>query len=245
MCRPLYVILFCLLGLIAPAGAAEPVKLKVADPYLDMHTGPGEGYPIFHVVERGEQVEILKRKTEWFKIRMDNGKQGWVPRAQLERTLTPDGQAVAIASIERGDFAQRRWSAGLMGGDYSGAAVMTAHVNYTFTPNLSAELLYSDVSGDFSSSQLLGVNLLHEPFPSWWFSPFFSLGAGGVHTKPRATLVITNDRTNALANAALGVRAYVTRRFVLRAEYRSYVIFSSDEDNEEIEEWKAGFEVFF
>ena len=42
------------------AEAADKVlrKVAVAEPYLEMHTGPGRGYPIFHVVDRGDQIEI-------------------------------------------------------------------------------------------------------------------------------------------------------------------------------------------
>jgi hypothetical protein len=38
---------------------------------------------------------------------------------------------------------------------------------------------------------------------------------------------------------------YATRRFVLRAQFNSYVVFTSRDDNEEVEEWKAGFAFFF
>jgi hypothetical protein len=48
-----------------------------------------------------------------------------------------------------------------------------------------------------------------------------------------------------MANAGFGVRSYLARRFVFRAEYKSYVVFTSRDDNEEIGEWKAGFSFFF
>ena len=51
----------------APAEAADDElrTVAVADPYLEMHTGPGRGYPIFHVVDRGDSVQIVKQKTYW------------------------------------------------------------------------------------------------------------------------------------------------------------------------------------
>ena len=44
-----------------PAWAAdeEPPRterLQITDPYLEMHTGPGRGYPIHHVAARAEWV---------------------------------------------------------------------------------------------------------------------------------------------------------------------------------------------
>jgi hypothetical protein len=62
---------------------------------------------------------------------------------------------------------------------------------------------------------------------------------------PKATLVSTIDRSDSAAYAGLGVRTYITRRFVFRAEYKAHVVFTSRNDNEEIREWKAGFSFFF
>jgi hypothetical protein len=38
---------------------------------------------------------------------------------------------------------------------------------------------------------------------------------------------------------------YVTKRFMFRTEYSSYLTFTSEDDNEELDEWKAGFTFFF
>ena len=43
----------------------------------------------------------------------------------------------------------------------------------------------------------------------------------------------------------MGLRGYLTNRFLLQAEYRGYVVFTSRDDNEELDEWKAGFAFFF
>jgi len=48
-----------------------------------------------------------------------------------------------------------------------------------------------------------------------------------------------------VAHVGAGLRIYATRRFILRAEYKSYVVFTSRDDNEEVEEWKVGFAFFF
>ena len=76
-----------------PAGqvlAEEPCgRGGVAEPYIELHTGPGRGYPVFHVVDRGETITVLKRRTDWFRVRTAKGKEGWVKRAAMELTLTP------------------------------------------------------------------------------------------------------------------------------------------------------------
>ena len=106
------------------AEAAEEYRtVSVADPYLEMRTGPGRGYPKFYVVNRGETVEIVMRKTDWFKVRAPNGKEGWVDREQMELTLQPGGREIKFAQADREDFTDARWEAGVMAGDFGGANV--------------------------------------------------------------------------------------------------------------------------
>jgi hypothetical protein len=57
--------------------------------------------------------------------------------------------------------------------------------------------------------------------------------------------VLPEDRDDQIGHVGGGVRIYVTRRFLLRADYKSYVVFTSRDENEEVEEWKAGFAFFF
>jgi hypothetical protein len=226
--------------------AEEPaVEVVVAEPYLEMHTGPGRGYPVFHVVDRGKTITVLKRRTDWFRVRTVKGKEGWVKRADMELTLTPGGDQTRFADADIGDFSRRRWEAGVLAGDFEGADVITAYAGYAMTANFSAELSVSQVFGDYSDSIVGRISLLAQPFPEWRLSPFFSLGTGIIYTDPNVTLVDESDRTDQIGSVGAGVRCYLTRRFLLRAEYRNSVIFQDKDDNQEINEWKAGFAFFF
>lgn len=220
-------------------------EVKVTDPYIELHTGPGAGYPVFYVVERGEFVEVMKRKTDWFKVRASDGKVGWVVRAQMEQTLTPGGEQTQFAEVSLGDFSSRRWEAGLLGGKFNDSPVMSLYGAYALTDNLSAELSVSQVLGDFSSSWIANLNLLSQPFPAWRFSPFFTLGVGHIETRTKTTLIQAKDSNDEMAHVGFGLKTYLTRRFIFRIDYKNYVGFSSDDDNEEFEEWKAGFAFFF
>jgi len=220
-------------------------EVKVADPYIEMHTGPGAGYPIFNVVDRGDFVEVIKRKTDWFKVRTAMGKVGWVNRSQMEKTLTPSGEPAEFTDAGLGDFTRRRWEMGLVGGTFNGAPVMTIYGAYALSANLSAELSASQVTGDFFSSEIVNVNLLSQPFSKWRYSPFFTLGLGQITTSPSVTLIRVQDSQDLIAHMGLGIKVYLTRRFIMRAEYKNYVEFSSDDNNEEFEEWKVGFAFFF
>lgn len=235
-----------IIGILIHAGvAAAATSVQVSDPYLEFHTGPGAGYPVTRVVKRGEQVKLLKQRTDWYKLRDATGHEGWVSSAQLRGTLTLEGSPLELAELSPDAFVQRHWEVGALGGDFSGAEVMTLYGGYAFNPGLALELKASQVLGNYSSSTLGGVNLTQQPFPRWRVAPFFTLGMGIINTQPRATLVRAADRTDPYAQAGLGLRMHLTQRFVFRAEYLSSVIFASDDYNEEIQEWKAGFCVFF
>lgn len=239
-------VLILMLVLISSATNADELpEVQVADPYLELRTGAGEGYPVFYVVDRGEFVDVLRRKTDWFKVRTQKGKVGWVHRQQLEKTLGPDGKQTKFFELSVDDFASRRWEIGVTGGVFNSDPVMSIYGGFALTPNLSSELTLSKVIGDYSSSQLVNLNLLSQPFPEWRYSPFFTLGMGYIETTPRVTLIQAKDRTDLIANVGVGVKMYLTRRFILRGEFKSYVAFSSDDNNEEFKEWKAGFAFFF
>lgn len=226
-------------------GLADEQFVLVADPFIEMHTGPGSGYPITQIVERGERVAILKRRTEWFKIRGPRGNEGWAHRDQMQRTLQPSGRPADFPDATEEAWRESRWSAGLLAGDFGGAEVYTALGAYRMSRHLSAELSASQILGDLTDGWAVSLNVVHTFKPEWRVSPFFSLGAGVVHIDPKSALALPEDSTDQAAVVGAGVSAYLSRRLVLRAEYKGYVVLTSRNDNEDVDEWKAGFTVFF
>ena len=228
------------------AGAERQLReVTIADPFIELHTGPGRGYPVFFVAERGEQIVLEKRRTDWFLVRVARGQEGWVHFEQLATTLETDGDTFDLPALGFSDYAARRWEVGALYGDFGGANVIAAYGSRSFTPNLSGEMWVSQALGRFSDSTMVTLNVVHLMYPDWRASPYFTLGGGVIKTEPKATLVATTDRTDTVALAGVGVRTYLTRRFVLRAEYKAHVVFTSRDDNEEVREWKAGFSFFF
>ncbi len=240
-------LIICLLAFL-PAALAQAAKnrtVTVAEPYLELHTGPGRGYPVFHVVDRGEKVALVKRRTDWIKVRIRRGVHGWVKLADIQATLDPDGQPARIEDPGAKDYAGRRGEIGITAGDFGGANAIGAYTAWHFNSNVSVELGLAQATGQFSSHTIGSVSIVHTPFPEWRFSPYFTLGTGLIQTEPEATLVQPEDREDQFAIVGIGLRTYLTRRLMLRAEYKSYLIFTSRDDNEDIDEWKAGFAFFF
>lgn len=233
-------------------GVAVPVchardypSVQIADPYIEMRTGPGRGYPVFNVEERSAWITIIKRKTNWFKVRNDKGKEGWVKREQMELTLSPDGLPTRFNDATMAGFIRHRWELGLLGGQFEQAENLTLYGSFGFNRNLSVELSATKIFSNFSDGEMANLNLVSHPFPNWRISPFFTLGTGIIRTNPKATLVREIDRTDQIGHVGVGARIYLTRRFLFRAQYKHYVIFQSTNDNQEIDEWNAGFAVFF
>lgn len=223
-------------------------QIKVVDPYADVHTGPGGGYPIFHVIQRGEIVEIIQRRTSWFKIRKDKDIVGWVSIDQMLATISATGEKTEFADITQDDFFERNWELGLMGGSFGGATAITSYAAYLFNKGLSAEFAVSQAIGNASSSFLYNIGLVMQPFPEWRISPYFHFGTGIIDVDPNSTLIQPLDRTNQFSNIGIGARVYLTKQIIFRLEYSEYIIFSAridNDDNEDITEWKAGFAVFF
>ena len=222
--------------------------VTVADPFIEMHTGPSAGYPIFHVVERGERIRIIRQKTDWFRIETDNDKTGWVNREQMRQTLTPDGQNLQMVELDEDDFGSRKWVFGVTGGEFESAPVFTFFGGYALTDNVAAELHYGQSVGTVSSSTYYKGNLVMQPFPDFSYSPYMTLGVGRVEVSTSSTLIAATSEESNFAQVGLGLQTYISRSFLFRFEVNEYVVFSTTNTrnrNEVVDEWKFGFAVFF
>jgi hypothetical protein len=103
----------------------------------------------------------------------------------------------------------------------------------------------SHLLGNFSNGWLATVGLAHIFMPQWRVSPFVGIGGGVVHISPKSTLVQPEDRTDEAAYAGLGLRGFLTDRFLVQAEYRKFQVFTSRDENEEPDSWTVAFTYFF
>ena len=110
---------------------------------------------------------------------------------------------------------------------------------------MKIELSLSQYLGNASNGYKAEAGITHVLFPEWRLSPFVGIGTGIVVVEPRATIVLPADRVDQTAYAGAGLRFYLTRRFFVRADYRWHTIFTSRDDNEELEEWKVLIACFF
>jgi hypothetical protein len=236
------------LGLLAtPAMSREKEHLQVfvTAPYLELRSGPGRGYPVFNVVERDESVRVLYRRTDWFRVRTEHGVEGWAAQRDMLRTVLADGTPFKFDLGDRTGFTSHNFEMGVFAGSYGGATLVSAYTSYSFNSQLAAELSVGQFLGKFTNGVTGDLGLTHVLVPEWRFSPFLMLGTGLVHVTPKATLVQPTERTDQTAYVGGGARYYLTRRFFVRAEYKSHVVFTKRNANEKVDEWKLGFAFFF
>jgi hypothetical protein len=221
----------------------QDLELFVTDPYLEMRSGPGRGFPVFYVVGRGESVTVLYSRTDWYRVRAARGEEGWVRRADLARTTLASGEPAPIPPYP--DFATHRWEVGAGYGVYNRSNMVTTYADYGLTDSLDIEAALQESFGTLDNRTIGTVGLRHTFLPEWkWFSPTASIGTGYQHIVAVAPPAPLED-SNQMAYASVGARGFINRRFMWRFDWRAYVVFNKLNKNEELEEWKFGLAVFF
>lgn len=242
-----FVLLLCLF-LATPAALAkkrEYLQLFVAEPYLELKTGPGRGYPVTQVVARGEGFDILYRRTDYFRVRTEKGVEGWASVVDMLKTQYADGTAFSIDLGDREGFRDHNWELGIFAGDFDGASLVAGYAARSLNENMKAELTGSQFLGDQRSGYMLEAGLVQVFAPEWRWSPYASIGGGIFRVSKDLQRPNQVDRNEECAYIGLGVRFYLTRRFFLRAEAKERIIFTSRNENEELTEWKVGLAFFF
>jgi SH3 domain-containing protein len=219
--------------------------VQIADPYIELRTGPGRGYPIFFVAPRSDWVEIELRHTDWFRVRTEDGKVGWVSRQQLESTLTAAGGSKSFRDVLLDDYLTRKVQLGAAWGHFKAEPMLKVWTNYRLSETLSIEGTFGQVQGVFSGTDLWHVDLMIEPWSDKRLSPFFAVGLGKFKNFPNQSLIGATTTDAKLGAARLGARYYLSERFVLTADYAFYTAFLSDQRSTEYRAWTAGVSFFF
>ncbi|UCE90148.1 MAG: hypothetical protein JSW10_04845 [Pseudomonadota bacterium] len=220
--------LYFLLSALVLAADSDGLRLQVADPYIELHSGPGYSYPVYDVIERGDWIVIQRGRAGWLKIQGANNKIGWVEKSQLDNTL----EAAGIEAGRREKFLEKYLTArfrfsggvGFINGRLSSAEpTVTIRGGYRATPNLSVELAFTNAAGVYSSSPLIQANVLLEMLAERRVRPFFLLGYSRFVNVPDN---LVDDTTSDLdmINAGIGVQFFLSERLFLRWDLTDYVV---------------------
>src|SRR5258707_2378086 len=135
--------------------AAKNLVLIVTDPYLEMHSGPGRGFPVVYVIGRDELLSVLYSRTDWFKVRAPHGEEGWVRRAALARTTLTSGEPAPIPPYP--EFATHRWEIGAGYGVFKHPNLVTTWGDFRLTVRLDAEILLQQALGTIDHRYYAGI----------------------------------------------------------------------------------------
>ena len=227
------------------AEEVDPNALLIEVAFIELHSGPGIGYPILHVVEKGEYLTVQVKRTSWLKVTDKRNNTGWLHQDELLGLTTQQGEKLTSAEMSWSDFQDRNYEAGVMYGDFAGAHFYNAQFAYLFTSVFSGEVSVGKALGTISDSDVYEAMLISQPMPELFISPYIGIGGGIIKTKPHSVLVDSEKRQDTLMSAAFGLKYHLTRNFLLRAEYKHSLVLTDRDDNEEIKVWKLGFSVFF
>jgi uncharacterized protein YgiM (DUF1202 family) len=230
----------------APAPRSRKSELvQISDPYIELRSGPGRGYPIFFVAPRNDWIEIELRHTDWFRIRTEDNKVGWVSRQQLETTLTAAGSTKSFRDVLLDDYLSRKVQLGAAWGHFKSEPMLKLWTSYRFSDTLSLEATIGQVQGVFSGTDLWHVDVLIEPWSDHRVSPFFGVGVGKFKNFPNLSLIGATDTNAKMGVARMGVRYYLTERFVMSADYALYTAFLNDQRSTQYNAWTLGLSFFF
>jgi hypothetical protein len=228
------------------------VELKVIDSYLELHSGPGRGYPIFHVIEQDDLVSVLTRRTNWFYVADRRGRQGWVKQEGLARTLAPTGLPAALPEVTHGDFLAQQGRVGLAFGKQQSTDTVNIMAGYRLHPVIGVEAEYGQFFGKYTEGHMYGASVIIEPFQLfeysqlWSFTPFLSWGLGEQYSQEKEKVQVGTSpgRTIEYKYAGMGLHYYIGFNFVIRGEYRNLILTP---DNKEVSNnvWRIGFSSFF
>ncbi len=241
--RRLFRGLLVLLALLPGMAAAAPAQVEVRDPFLDLYTGPGRGYPITHSIGRGAAIEIQHRHTDWYRIRSAQA-DGCVHRRQLRATLAAAGAGRDTRSAILDRHIEGRLRAGVSVGVFEDDPVIAFWGSVRLDPTWTLALSLGQAAGDFSSTRMLRLEGVAQPWPEQRFPVHLLLGIGRFENVPRQTLVESTEEDAFAFSAGAGISTQLEQRLGLRADWRwHHARFDGGSDN--YHEFTAGFVLLF
>lgn len=226
--------------------AKEYVELIVIDSYLEMHSGPGRGYPIIHTMEQDEPITVLRRRGSWYQVANRHNKKGWIQQEKLARTIAPSGLPAALPETQHGDYLAQQGRIGFALGQQGDAETATLVAGFRLFSFVGAELELGQIFGTSIDGSSYGASLLFEPIQSWSFTPFISTGIGRQTWKQKEKLNVgdTNEFNSEYTFIGGGINYYIGYNFVVRGEYRQ-VSLTGENDSLRNSAWRLGFSSFF
>ncbi|MFT6270361.1 MAG: opacity protein-like surface antigen [Alphaproteobacteria bacterium] len=234
-------------ALFSTQAMANKVDLKVSTAFINIHSGPGSEFPIFHVLSQGEVFTLKKERTGWYKVSTKRDINGWIKAESLANTELVDGTQVSVNTGNFEDYLNRNWEITAQAGAIDKVTALSVSGAWVWTKNLAIEATYSQALGNFADNKIWSIRMRQTFFPDWHVSPYLALGTGEIRTKPRSNLVQSGDevRKSSHYEVGLGAEYYFAQKVVVKAEYRGLLALTDRDEQERLDHWILGVTVFF
>ena len=80
------VLLFVGLGSFGTVALANYTSVSISASIVNVRSGPGLSYDIMTQIQGGSSVNVLADKNEWYKVRLSDGRIGWVASWLINNT---------------------------------------------------------------------------------------------------------------------------------------------------------------
>ena len=91
------------LGSVGTVALANYTNVLVEASVVNVRLGPGLSYDIMTQVQGGSSVNVLSERNEWYKVRLDDGRIGWIASWLIDNTEVAASQnlmaTVAASSV--------------------------------------------------------------------------------------------------------------------------------------------------
>jgi uncharacterized protein YgiM (DUF1202 family) len=230
-----------------PVSAGDPnyPQALVVEPFLEIHTGPAKSYPIFYIAEKGETLFLMKRRVDWYKIRLTNGREGWAHQWEIEKTLQTSGYQQGFSEKLYKRWIAQKMEAGWGAGTFGGDQALYVRMNYHFTDALAVEGNIEFLAGDLGDTQLYHGGVVMTPWKMRWLWFSGTLGGGLVHVNPTSLLVNATTGTFPSAFAGIGFTTPIFRNLLVRGDFRNFTLFMSPKQTREFQEYSMGLSFSF
>ena len=248
--RILFLILLSVVSTIATAEKLPPVEIRLVDPFIELHSGTSTSFPVYDVVQRGEKVQLIRRRTDWFEIRASKNRFGWAKKEQLEESLKYARIPPTWRDVLVDDYLQDKFYLGAAGGVFDGEGVVAIRGGYKTSEHIALEGSLSSVSGIFADSILVAFNVVVDLKVLEDLRPFFYMGIGRFFDVPdnlhSTDIIVITDRNDLdMLNAGLGAQYFLTEGVVIRAEVAHHTTLRGANRSDRFSEINAGISFFF
>ncbi|MEK6750430.1 MAG: SH3 domain-containing protein [Pseudomonadota bacterium] len=226
------------------AETAAPAIVTIEQAYVDLHTGPGAGYPVYTVVERGGRVVVLAEQGDWYKVQSERRQVGWLANTALAQARVSATPRVTFAAAEQVYHASRSYVLGVTSGKFGRDLMYGLSGSYHIVKGLHIDTSLAQSAGMYSMSNYYSAGLQWYLWSERRFSPGVFVMGGKLSGVQHATIYPVREVQADFVSTGLSMRVRLTDRFFLRTGAGMFSLQQFDNTLPNFWEWQIGVQTY-